>query len=140
MLGKVAITMCFGVVYIYSTELFPTPVRSIAVGTSSMMARLSGLIAPFMGQYMVRGTDGGGGSTGLHDRDVPHPSEVVGTSSMIASVSSHIVPLMGQYMVGVRWGMCLHPGEASVMARVIQCSIQYNTILFAYQRFQLNHP
>ena len=53
MLGKAAITMTFSTVYVYTAELFPTPVRHLAVGSSSMMARISGLAAPFMGEPLV---------------------------------------------------------------------------------------
>lgn len=39
MVGKLAITSSYGVVYIFSAELFPTEVRSVGMGTSSMCAR-----------------------------------------------------------------------------------------------------
>ncbi|XP_072020844.1 organic cation transporter protein-like [Amphiura filiformis] len=48
MIGKFGITASFSVVYIFSGELFPTPVRSIGIGMSSMCARVSGIIAPFI--------------------------------------------------------------------------------------------
>ena len=56
MLGKVAITITFTNVYVFTAELFPTPVRHLAVGSSSMMARISGLASPYMGKPMVRGS------------------------------------------------------------------------------------
>ena len=41
MLGKLAITSSYGVVYIFSTELYPTVVRNVGLGlgASSMSAR-----------------------------------------------------------------------------------------------------
>ena len=53
MIGKAAITASFSVIYVYTAELFPTSVRHIAVGSSSMMARIGGLVAPFMGEPLV---------------------------------------------------------------------------------------
>ena len=56
MIGKAAITASFSVIYVYTAELFPTPVRHIAVGSSSMMARVGSLVAPFMGEPLVSST------------------------------------------------------------------------------------
>ena len=53
MIGKMAIAATFILDYLYTSELFPTPVRNMAVGSSSMMARISGLLAPFMGKPLV---------------------------------------------------------------------------------------
>jgi OCT family organic cation transporter-like MFS transporter 4/5 len=44
MLGKLAITASYGVVYIFSAELFPTDIRSVAMGACSMSARVGGII------------------------------------------------------------------------------------------------
>ncbi|XP_002741807.2 organic cation transporter protein-like [Saccoglossus kowalevskii] len=46
MLGKFGITSAFGMIYVYSAELFPTPLRSVGVGTCSMCARIGGILAP----------------------------------------------------------------------------------------------
>ncbi|XP_038058414.1 organic cation transporter protein-like [Patiria miniata] len=54
MVGKFAISGSFNIIYIYSVELYPTPVRSMGMGMSSMSARLSGVIAPvilILGKY-----------------------------------------------------------------------------------------
>ena len=54
MSGKFAITMSFNIIYLFTAELFPTSVRNMAVGSSSMVARISGMIAPFTGKPLVR--------------------------------------------------------------------------------------
>ncbi|XP_071956473.1 organic cation transporter protein-like [Antedon mediterranea] len=46
MSGKFALTAAFGVVYVYSAELFPTPVRSAGMGLASMSGRLGSVISP----------------------------------------------------------------------------------------------
>ncbi|KAL7639048.1 UNVERIFIED_CONTAM: hypothetical protein RMT77_010582 [Armadillidium vulgare] len=46
--GKFFNSIAFGVAYIYSAELVPTTVRNIAVGTSSMWARVGSMLAPFI--------------------------------------------------------------------------------------------
>jgi OCT family organic cation transporter-like MFS transporter 4/5 len=53
MIGKMGITASFSGIYVFTAELFPTPIRHLAVGSSSMMSRISGLLAPFMGEPMV---------------------------------------------------------------------------------------
>lgn len=45
MVGKLSVTMSYGVVYFYTSELFPTTVRNAAMGVSSMSARIGGTLA-----------------------------------------------------------------------------------------------
>nr|AKN21556.1 slc22a-8 [Schmidtea mediterranea] len=45
MIGKLTVTMSYGVVYFYTSELFPTTVRNAAMGVSSMSARIGGTMA-----------------------------------------------------------------------------------------------
>lgn len=47
-IGMFGLALAFPTVYIYSGELFPTIVRNIGVGTSSMCARIGSMIAPFV--------------------------------------------------------------------------------------------
>ncbi|XP_077566669.1 solute carrier family 22 member 16 isoform X2 [Stigmatopora nigra] len=47
MIGKFAIAIAFGLVYLYTCELYPTVIRSLAVGTGSMMCRVGSVVAPF---------------------------------------------------------------------------------------------
>ena len=48
MTGKFFITISFGIIYIYSSELFPTVVRNIGMGSASVCGRIGTIIAPFM--------------------------------------------------------------------------------------------
>ncbi|XP_006840050.1 PREDICTED: solute carrier family 22 member 16 [Chrysochloris asiatica] len=47
MAGKFAIGAAFGLIYLYTAELYPTIVRSMAVGSGSMMCRVGSIVAPF---------------------------------------------------------------------------------------------
>ncbi|XP_067675805.1 organic cation transporter protein-like [Haliotis asinina] len=47
MIGKLCVAGAFSVVYVYSTEIFPTVVRSSALGLSSSFARIGGMVAPY---------------------------------------------------------------------------------------------
>lgn len=48
MIGKFALAGSFAIIYNYTAELFPTVVRSTAVGIGGMCARLSGAITPLL--------------------------------------------------------------------------------------------
>ncbi|XP_038053165.1 organic cation transporter protein-like [Patiria miniata] len=78
MVGKFAISAAFGHIYIYSLEIYPTIIRSIGMGTSSMVARVSGVLCPLiliLGKYWE-----------------PLPLCVFGGSAIIAGVLSLMLP------------------------------------------------
>ena len=45
MFGKLLASLCFGMCYLYTSELYPTALRGTAVGSCSTMARIGGVIA-----------------------------------------------------------------------------------------------
>uniref|UniRef100_A0A8D0GY01 Solute carrier family 22 member 5 n=1 Tax=Sphenodon punctatus TaxID=8508 RepID=A0A8D0GY01_SPHPU len=47
MLGKFGITAAFSMVYVYTAELYPTVVRNMGVGASSMASRLGSILSPY---------------------------------------------------------------------------------------------
>ncbi|XP_062586265.1 organic cation transporter protein-like [Saccostrea cucullata] len=46
MLGKFGITASYAIIYLMAAEVFPTVVRNIGMGISSMSARIGGMLAP----------------------------------------------------------------------------------------------
>lgn len=48
MIGKSAITASFLAVYIFSAEQYPTVIRNVGVGACSTVARIGGIIAPYV--------------------------------------------------------------------------------------------
>ncbi len=53
MLGKAFGAASFAILYVFAAELFPTCLRNVGVGSSSMVARVGGLIQPQLA-LMVR--------------------------------------------------------------------------------------
>ncbi|XP_058163269.1 solute carrier family 22 member 16 [Dasypus novemcinctus] len=47
MVGKFTMAAAFGLIYLYTAELYPTIVRSQAVGSGSMMCCVGSIVAPF---------------------------------------------------------------------------------------------
>ena len=45
--------MAFTDIYVYTSEVVPTEVRNIGMGTSSVCARISGMAAPYVGGLLV---------------------------------------------------------------------------------------
>ena len=54
-IGKLGITATFGAIYIYTTELLPTSVRTAALGTSSMCGRMGAILSPYIASLKVYG-------------------------------------------------------------------------------------
>jgi len=48
LIGKMFIACCFGGIYSYTTELFPTTSRSAAIGLCSTSGRIGGIMAPII--------------------------------------------------------------------------------------------
>ena len=46
LVGKAGASACFAIVFVYTAEMFPTPVRNSAVGICSTVARIGALSAP----------------------------------------------------------------------------------------------
>lgn len=63
LLAKMLISGVFAIIYTYCCELFPTTVRSLGLGWSSMSARIGGILAPFaiqVGSLLVKNDDNSG--------------------------------------------------------------------------------
>ena len=52
MFGKFAISASFATIYVFTSELYPTQLRHIAIGCSSCFAIFGGVVAPFIGQLV----------------------------------------------------------------------------------------
>ena len=53
MMGKFGIAAAFAIVYVYTAEIFPTPIRSLGIGICSTSARFGGIIAPFVVHLVI---------------------------------------------------------------------------------------
>ncbi len=51
--GKCGGTASYAIIYLYTVELFPTPVRSATLGVASMLSRIGAILSPFVA-YLVR--------------------------------------------------------------------------------------
>lgn len=68
MVGKFGVTAAFSMVYVYTAELYPTVVRNMGVGISSMASRLGSILSPYfiyLGKSRGPGAHGGGGAEAL---------------------------------------------------------------------------
>jgi OCT family organic cation transporter-like MFS transporter 4/5 len=54
MVGKLFVVISFSGIYVFTSEVFPTEVRTTGMGAASFVARISGILAPFVGGPLVR--------------------------------------------------------------------------------------
>ncbi|PVD19648.1 hypothetical protein C0Q70_20138 [Pomacea canaliculata] len=47
LVGKFAISVSFGVIFLYTPELYPTNLRNASLGIASMLGRVGGMVAPY---------------------------------------------------------------------------------------------
>lgn len=48
MIGKLAVTASYEIIYVFSAEQYPTVIRNVGVGACSTIARVGGIIAPYI--------------------------------------------------------------------------------------------
>uniref|UniRef100_A0A3B4AKK4 Major facilitator superfamily (MFS) profile domain-containing protein n=1 Tax=Periophthalmus magnuspinnatus TaxID=409849 RepID=A0A3B4AKK4_9GOBI len=77
MTGKFGFTMAFGIVYIYTAELYPTVIRNVGMGLCSSAARVGSITAPYV-IYLT------------YNRILPYV--VMGTLTMASSVVNLFLP------------------------------------------------
>merc|ERR1711862_186514 len=79
MSGKFFISGTFALAYLYTAELFPTPVRNVAVGGASTFARIGSMSAPYIVDIL------GKVSPGI-------PAVIFGAFSVIAGLLALLLP------------------------------------------------
>ncbi|XP_053401994.1 organic cation transporter protein-like [Mercenaria mercenaria] len=83
LVGKMGLSAGFSTVYIFSSELFPTVVRNAGMGASSCMARVGGMVAPYVADLdrLVGGKFG-----------VALPQVIFGSLSIVGGIAAIFLP------------------------------------------------
>lgn len=81
LIGRFFGSASFSNIYLYSTELYPTTVRNMALGTCSTFSRIGGIVVPFI---LALGQ--------LPDVSVTLPLVIIGILTLIAAVVSLWLP------------------------------------------------
>ena len=61
LIGKAAVVSCFCIIFLYSSEVFPTVIRTVGVGSCTFFGRLGSLLAPqiiLLGEVMFSSMPG----------------------------------------------------------------------------------
>ncbi|XP_007437532.2 solute carrier family 22 member 5, partial [Python bivittatus] len=78
MIGKFGITASFSMVYVYTAELYPTVVRNMGVGASSMASRIGSILSPYF-VYL-----------GAYDRFLPYI--LMGSLTVLSGILTLFLP------------------------------------------------
>ncbi|XP_072037353.1 organic cation transporter protein-like [Amphiura filiformis] len=78
MLGKFSAAASFSIIYIFSAEIYPTPVRTAGTGLSSAASRVGGMVAPLI--FL------------LEDTWKPLPFMIFGSCALLAGVLTLLLP------------------------------------------------
>uniref|UniRef100_G1SL73 Solute carrier family 22 (organic cation/zwitterion transporter), member 4 n=2 Tax=Oryctolagus cuniculus TaxID=9986 RepID=G1SL73_RABIT len=78
MMGKFGVTAAFAMVYVYTAELYPTVVRNMGVGVSSMASRLGSILSPYF-VYL-----------GAYDRFLPYI--LMGSLTILTAILTLFLP------------------------------------------------
>uniref|UniRef100_A0A8D0DWQ6 Solute carrier family 22 member 5 n=1 Tax=Salvator merianae TaxID=96440 RepID=A0A8D0DWQ6_SALMN len=78
MIGKFGITSSFSMVYVYTAELYPTVVRNMGVGASSMASRFGSILSPYFVYF------------GTYDRFLPYI--LMGSLTVLAGILTLFLP------------------------------------------------
>nr|KAI8758142.1 organic cation transporter protein-like [Biomphalaria glabrata] len=83
MIGKFGASAAFAVIYFYTAELFPTVIRNSGLGLSSVMARIGGILAPYIADlgHVISG-----------DMAVVLPLLIFGGASIFAGLLALLLP------------------------------------------------
>ncbi|XP_021409490.2 solute carrier family 22 member 16 isoform X1 [Lonchura striata] len=114
MAGKFSIGVAFGLIYLYTAELYPTIVRSLAVGSGSMMCRVGSVVAPFC----------------VYLRSVWIFMPLVGTCLLwlcILEMASPKVAVVGAGVIGLSTALCITETCPSCSVTVLSDQFSPNT-------------
>ncbi|ESO84002.1 hypothetical protein LOTGIDRAFT_108526 [Lottia gigantea] len=81
MIGKFGASAGFGVIYMFSAELFPTVLRNSSVGLCSVSARIGSMIAPYISDILLKG-----------ELELALPLIVFGICSVVAGLLALLLP------------------------------------------------
>ena len=79
--GKFGASAAFALVYLYTAEIFPTPIRASVLGICSMFAKLGGILAPQVAIYLP-----------IVTKSVQAPMILMGSCALLGSVVSIWLP------------------------------------------------
>ncbi|XP_048459586.1 solute carrier family 22 member 5-like [Rhincodon typus] len=78
MIGKFCTTTAFSILYVYTIELYPTTIRNLSIGVSSMFSRLGSIISPYI-FYL-----------GIHHEFLPYI--LIGSSTVFSAILILFLP------------------------------------------------
>ncbi|XP_021533172.1 solute carrier family 22 member 4 isoform X2 [Aotus nancymaae] len=89
MLGKFGITSAFSMLYVFTAELYPTLVRNMAVGVTSMASRVGSIIAPYF-VYLGGALESQHKLFGAYNRMLPYI--VMGSLTVLIGIITLLFP------------------------------------------------
>ncbi|GMR50738.1 hypothetical protein PMAYCL1PPCAC_20933, partial [Pristionchus mayeri] len=78
--ARAFIAGAFQAVYVYTPEVYPTPMRALGIGTASAFGRIGAIITPYVAQV-------------IGDYNLVYATLIYGTSGLIGALASFLLPI-----------------------------------------------
>mmetsp|Transcript_10776 Transcript_10776/g.25822 ORF Transcript_10776/g.25822 Transcript_10776/m.25822 type:complete len:454 (+) Transcript_10776:94-1455(+) len=92
LIGKIFASAVFGIIWMWSPEIFPTGARSLTTAIGSQAARVGSILAPYVVVLMEEANEAAGATAGAELKRPPLPQPVFAISALLGISCAFFLP------------------------------------------------